>query len=139
MTGCSPAACPKPQPPPQLVGSCAPDTPTTDTWLFNITGFCTSNLPRFDLLLNASPDRFDRLCALAADPSETCSLVGALQGDVHRLMARLAFYNATAVPTIFPAGDPSNVPSERPGIEKGAWGPWCGGPGVEPGCPKPLY
>jgi hypothetical protein len=107
--GCGPAACPTPRPPARMAGSCAPDTAATDMWLFNIS----------------------------ADPYETCSLVGVLQGEVHALMARLAVYNATQVPVIFPDGDPSNVPSERPGIEKGAWGPWCAGPGIEPGCPEP--
>jgi hypothetical protein len=36
--GCSPQQCPTPQPPAHLVGSCAPDTPETHIWLFNITG-----------------------------------------------------------------------------------------------------
>lgn len=63
-----------------------------NVWLFNITG----------------------------DPYERQDLADQRPDVVQRLLARLAYYNQTAVPVYFPPDDPRANPSEH----GGAWVPW---------------
>ncbi|KAM7400102.1 hypothetical protein PAMA_004685 [Pampus argenteus] len=63
-----------------------------NVWLFNITG----------------------------DPYERQDLADQRPDVVQRLMARLAYYNQTAVPVYFPPDDPRANPNEH----EGAWVPW---------------
>ncbi|XP_059201254.1 arylsulfatase I-like [Centropristis striata] len=57
---------------------------------------------------------------ITADPCERQDLADQRPDVVQRLMARLAFYNQTAVPVYFPPDDPRANPSQH----EGAWVPW---------------
>ena len=92
--GCAPEVCVPPVPP--AGRGCAPDAKDTSLWLFD----------------------------LAADPYELCNLAAARPADVAALLARLQFYNDSAVPTLYPPDDPASNPANRSGVEQGSWGPW---------------
>ncbi|XP_077412143.1 arylsulfatase I-like [Vanacampus margaritifer] len=57
---------------------------------------------------------------ISADPYERCDLSHQRPEVVHRLLARLAHYNRTAVPVHFPPDDPRAHPNQH----GGAWVPW---------------
>ncbi|KAM6919749.1 arylsulfatase I-like [Lycodopsis pacificus] len=57
---------------------------------------------------------------ITADPCERRDLADQRPDVVQRLMARLAYYNQTAVPVYFPPDDPLADPSRH----GGAWVPW---------------
>lgn len=57
---------------------------------------------------------------ITADPCERHDLAEQRPDVVQRLLARLAFYNQTAVPVYFPPDDPRADPSQH----GGAWVPW---------------
>lgn len=57
---------------------------------------------------------------ITADPCERHDLADHRPDVVQRLMARLAYYNQTAVPVYFPPDDPRADPSRH----GGAWVPW---------------
>ncbi|XP_077381203.1 arylsulfatase I-like [Festucalex cinctus] len=57
---------------------------------------------------------------ISADPYERCDLSHQRPDVVHRLLARLAHYNRTAVPVHFPPDDPRAHPHQH----GGAWVPW---------------
>ncbi|XP_026865448.2 arylsulfatase I [Electrophorus electricus] len=59
---------------------------------------------------------------ITADPYERHDLGKQRPNVVKQLLARLAFYNRTAVPVRYPAEDPRADPS----LNGGAWGPWAG-------------
>ncbi|KAH9494554.1 hypothetical protein Btru_019838 [Bulinus truncatus] len=54
------------------------------------------------------------------DPSEAIDLSGALPGQVKLMLDRLLYYNATAVPPLYPESDPKCDPK----LHGGYWGPW---------------
>nr|XP_033505873.1 arylsulfatase I-like [Epinephelus lanceolatus] len=57
---------------------------------------------------------------ITADPCERQDLADQRPDVVQQLMARLAYYNRTAVPVYFPPDDPRADPSQH----SGAWEPW---------------
>ncbi|XP_042353486.1 arylsulfatase I-like [Plectropomus leopardus] len=57
---------------------------------------------------------------ITADPCERQDLADQRPDVVQQLMARLAYYNQTAVPVYFPPDDPRADPSQH----SGAWVPW---------------
>lgn len=57
---------------------------------------------------------------ITADPCERHDLADQRPDVVQQLLARLAFYNQTAVPVYFPPDDPRADPSQH----GGAWVPW---------------
>lgn len=57
---------------------------------------------------------------ITADPYERQDLADQRPDVVQQLLARLAYYNQTAVPVYFPPDDPRADPSRR----GGAWMPW---------------
>ncbi|XP_044076396.1 arylsulfatase I-like [Siniperca chuatsi] len=57
---------------------------------------------------------------ITADPCERRDLADQRPDVVQQLMARLAYYNQTAVPVYFPPDDPRANPSRH----SGAWVPW---------------
>ncbi|XP_045908537.1 arylsulfatase I-like isoform X2 [Micropterus dolomieu] len=76
----------------EVVSSLHKPTNHKNVWLFNIT----------------------------ADPCERRDLADQRPDVVQQLMARLAYYNQTAVPVYFPPDDPRANPSQH----GGAWVPW---------------
>ena len=67
-----------------------------------------------------------QLFNITEDPLELCNLAESQPADVARLQARLAFYNASAVPSIGRScpKDPAADPARHTGVEHGCWGPW---------------
>lgn len=57
---------------------------------------------------------------ITADPYERQDLADQRPDVVQQLLARLAYYNQTAVPVYFPPDDPRANPSRH----SGAWAPW---------------
>lgn len=57
---------------------------------------------------------------ITADPCERQDLADQRPDVVQQLLARLAYYNQTAVPVYFPPDDPRAEPSRH----GGAWVPW---------------
>lgn len=57
---------------------------------------------------------------ITADPCERQDVSDQRPDVVQRLLARLAYYNQTAVPVYFPPDDPRADPSQQ----SGAWVPW---------------
>ncbi|XP_068590886.1 arylsulfatase I-like [Cebidichthys violaceus] len=79
------------------------------------------NLERtFSLFPKSSALKNVWLFNITADPCERQDLADQRPDVVQRLMARLAYYNQTAVPVYFPPDDPLADPS----LHRGAWVPW---------------
>ncbi|XP_071089844.1 arylsulfatase J-like [Haliotis cracherodii] len=57
---------------------------------------------------------------IAHDPTEHVDLSSTNQGVVKNLLARLAHYQSTAVPPVYPPADPKSDPK----LHGGVWGPW---------------
>ncbi|KAK7478758.1 hypothetical protein BaRGS_00029969 [Batillaria attramentaria] len=68
------------------------DAPTKNVWLFN----------------------------LQSDPYEEVDLADERPDIVKQLLQRLAYYNSTAVPAVYPSADPQCDPK----LHGGFWGPW---------------
>jgi hypothetical protein len=54
------------------------------------------------------------------DPMESIDLSNSRGDLVQKMLQRLAVYNATAVPPLYPASDPNCDPK----LHGGFWGPW---------------
>ncbi|XP_070774968.1 arylsulfatase I-like isoform X3 [Enoplosus armatus] len=79
------------------------------------------NLERAALTLHKSSTHKNVwLFNITADPCERLDLADQRPDVVQQLMARLAYYNQTAVPVYFPPDDPRANPSRH----SGAWVPW---------------
>lgn len=79
------------------------------------------NLERsFSLFYKSSTHQSVWLFNITADPYERQDLADHRPDVVQQLLARLAYYNQTAVPVYFPPDDPRANPSRH----GGAWGPW---------------
>ncbi|XP_070570424.1 arylsulfatase B-like [Ptychodera flava] len=66
------------------------------------------------------PGKMLWLYNIASDPNEENDLSEDFPGIVDALLDRLAQYNETAVPVMYPDGDPNADPDRR----GGSWGPW---------------
>ncbi|XP_069031557.1 arylsulfatase I-like [Embiotoca jacksoni] len=73
------------------------------------------------LVYKSSANKNIWLFNITGDPYERQDLADQRPDVVQRLLARLAFYNRTAVPVYFPPDDPRANPSRH----AGAWVPWA--------------
>ncbi|XP_026230608.1 arylsulfatase I-like [Anabas testudineus] len=79
------------------------------------------NLERsFSSSYKSSTHKHVWLFNITADPYERQDLADQRPDVVQQLLARLAYYNQTAVPVYFPPDDPRANPSRH----SGAWAPW---------------
>ncbi|KAG9281164.1 arylsulfatase I [Astyanax mexicanus] len=76
----------------------------------------------WELERHAEPRKSVWLFNISGDPYERYDLAEQRPDVVKQLLARLAFYNRTAVPVRYPPEDPRADPS----LHGGAWGPWAG-------------
>ncbi|KAM9496737.1 arylsulfatase I [Clarias gariepinus] len=76
----------------------------------------------WDLERHAEARKSLWLFNITADPYERYDMAEQRPDVVKRLLARIAFYNRTAVPVRYPAEDPRADPS----LNGGAWKPWAG-------------
>ena len=70
-----------------------------------------------------SPDPKDKnvwLFDLDSDPNEHMDLSSKHPDVVRHLLDRLAIFNSTAVPCLYPHNDPKS----NPDLHGGIWGPW---------------
>uniref|UniRef100_A0A3Q4GWP3 Arylsulfatase I-like n=1 Tax=Neolamprologus brichardi TaxID=32507 RepID=A0A3Q4GWP3_NEOBR len=78
------------------------------------------NLERSILYQKSSVHKNIWLFNITGDPYERHDLADQRPDVVQQLLARLAYYNQTAVPVYFPPDDPRANPSQH----RGAWVPW---------------
>ncbi|KAK2834309.1 hypothetical protein Q7C36_015010 [Tachysurus vachellii] len=76
----------------------------------------------WDLERHAEARKSLWLFNITADPYERYDMAEKRPDVVKQLLARIAFYNRTAVPVRYPAEDPRADPS----LNGGAWRPWAG-------------
>ncbi|XP_066525769.1 arylsulfatase I [Hoplias malabaricus] len=76
----------------------------------------------WDLERHVEPRKSVWLFNISGDPYERYDLAEQRPDVVKQLLARLAFYNRTAVPVRYPAEDPRADPT----LHGGAWRPWAG-------------
>ncbi|XP_072529707.1 arylsulfatase I [Salminus brasiliensis] len=76
----------------------------------------------WELERHAEPRKSVWLFNVSGDPYERYDLAEQRPDVVKQLLARLAFYNRTAVPVRYPPEDPRADPS----LHGGAWKPWAG-------------
>ncbi|XP_077997972.1 arylsulfatase B-like isoform X2 [Glandiceps talaboti] len=77
-------------------------------------------IPEMHNIYLNEPGKMVWLYNIASDPNEQNDLSDSLPGIVDVLLDRLAEYNDTAVPVLYPDSDPYADPSRR----GGSWGPW---------------
>lgn len=66
------------------------------------------------------PNKNVWLFHVSSDPYEEIDLSAKYPDIVQKLLQRLAFYNSTAVPPVYPHSDPNCDPK----LHNGFWGPW---------------